>query len=329
MKNRSSSRLYFFFSILSVLSIMMALILLNRPSKPDPLTIGIIIANKDRYEKVAGFKTGMEEMGFLENQHVQYITFNLGNRISEKDFLDTVQDKRIAIVMTTGAWETQMAKKVVPNTPIVFTGIASPENMGLVSDPWISGIDNGQIRLIGKRMELIKYWVPKVKKIMVLADSNAPTTPNALEEVEKSSEKLGVTTEIFYIGSREEIKRTIDQVDPGQYDALLPLPSFLLEDSISDMVPLLVEKKLFTMGSYPEQVKRGLFASYGVSFFEQGKQASRLVAKILDGRIPDTPYEIPDSIKISIHKSHLDQLGIRLSDQQVSLVHQFYEEEDQ
>lgn len=331
--NRKYTLIWTWLGIAGILGLVLLLLVINHNSNPESFKVGIVIANKDRYEKINGLKAGMVELGLLENRQVEYQIIQLnGDRehIQSKKQLDRLAPEKPDIIVAVGAWETMAAQEVFRDVPIVFVGISSPMDLGLIiqeEHPLLTGIDNGQIKLIGKRMEMLTHLIPTVKKVLVIADSQAPTTKIASSEAAIAAGKLNITIDMLSITTVEQLKSSIQDLMPGQYDAILPLPSLLLEDAIFDVMPLLTSKKILVMGSYPEQAAQGLHASYGISFFEQGKQAANLVAQILDGvPIQSLPIVLPDSIKLAVNKDSMEEIGILLSAQQASLIHGWYGE---
>ncbi|MGD8192057.1 ABC transporter substrate-binding protein [Brevibacillus ginsengisoli] len=314
---------------LGMVSVIFAFIVMNNQKQPEPYRIGIVIANKDRNEKIVGLKEGIQKLGLQEKKGLEYFTVDLeGSRNEtyiEKRLLE-LKNRKPDVIVTTGAWETISTKKVIKNIPIVFIGIASPNEWGLIQpQDLITGIDNGQMKLIGKRMELLQHICPSTKRILVVADKNAPMTELAIKEAQRVASELHLQIDVQPIASPEELSDLIRKTKPTQYQALFPLPSLLLEDAIVASLPLFIEQKLFVIGAYPEQVKRGLFAAYGLSFYEQGKQSATLVAKILNGSpVKDLPVELPDNVNLSVNEQTLEKLGIRLSQQQAVIVHQQY-----
>lgn len=324
-------RLAAFFGVvcLGMIFVMIAFIFNNNQRDQESYRIGIVIANTDRYEKIAGMKEGLVKLGFEEKREVQYVQVDFkGSRdekVTEQHLLELKKQKPDVIV-TTGAWETISAKKVLPDVPIVFIGIASPKEWGLIqSGDLITGIDNGQMKLIGKRMELIKQFCPSAKRMLVVADRQAPLSEMAIREARKAGSQLHLQLDVQTVGTPEELASLIRAIEPEDYQALFPLPSLLLEEAIVSSMPLLIQQKLFVVGAYPEQVKSGVFAAYGISFFEQGKQSATLVAKLLNGfAVHDLPVEIPDNVNLSINEQSLEQVGIHLSQQQEAIIHQRY-----
>lgn len=302
----------------------------QRSQVVEPFTIGIVIANEDRKDKVAGLKAGLQSLGLAEGVRAQYVPVYLNTvqtHDEERSLVQGLIAKKPDVIVTTGAHETFLTQKSTTTVPIVFIGVASLVELPLVETAGTvtCGISNGQMNVIGKRLELTTRLLPDAKRILILADSHAPTTEQAIVEARAAASVLGVQLEVKQVTSPSDLEQLLSSLSPGEYDAMLPLPSHVLEDAIPDCLPVLIEKQLFVMGAYPEQVQAGLHAAYGVSFHAQGMQAAHMVARVLDGVPPaELSIEWPDDVRLAVNGASLSKLPITITDQQWSLAQEWY-----
>ncbi len=102
------------------------------------------------------------------------------------------------------------------------------------------------------------------------------------------------------------------QVRQGQIDGILPWPSsalniqgFILEATTQRGIPAIFAGSFFA--------ERGALATYGPDFHETGRQAARLVDKILKGAKPaEIPVEVNSKIEFAINLKTAKQLGITI-----------------
>ncbi|MEJ8545517.1 ABC transporter substrate-binding protein [Brevibacillus borstelensis] len=335
MVNRTRHAFFLTCVISAAMGLLFLLIASNRSEPLSVSRIGVVVSNEGRTEKIAGLKEGLEKLGLSEGKRVEYATVRLQpeqDHPQNREAVEALLRAHPDVVVTAGAKETAavqtaVARMAIPSPPIVFIGVALPSALSssAAGTGQVTGVDNAQISLIGKRLELTARLLPHAKNVLVIADDQTPLFQKGIAEAETAAEKLGIRADILMISSAADVERKLEQLPAGRYDALLPLPSLILEDAITDALPLLTEKRLFVMGAYPEQVKKGLFAAYGVSFFEQGEQASLLVANLLDG-VPASklPIQWPNHVRLSLHTASIAKLSIALSDRQLSLAHELY-----
>lgn len=306
-----------------IIGLIIAMIYINQQEQEPTFNIGILIASEERYEKEKGLKEGLRSLGFVEGKNTFYYSFySNSERQQLRNNVKKMLAKKPDIIVTSGGGETLAVKEYGTSIPIVFIGVASPEEWGLVgekNDKYITGVDNGQIDLIGKRLELMKELDKKLKKVLVIADEKAPITILAVGRAMEMAKKLGVTVELATVESHEEVHQLLLSNDID-FQGILPLPSFVLEDGLIKELPLLKEKKIIVMGSFPEQVQKGMFLAYGSSFYEQGLQASKMVSKILWGtKVEDVPREYADGIILKANYDSLNAINRRLNNKETTI----------
>jgi putative ABC transport system substrate-binding protein len=87
----------------------------------------------------------------------------------------------------------------------------------------------------------------------------------------------------------------------------LNIPGFILEAATQQKIPT-----MFMNGAF--WVERGALATYGPDFHESGRQAARLVDKILKGADPATlPVEMNPKIEFAINLKTAKALGLTIA----------------
>ena len=96
----------------------------------------------------------------------------------------------------------------------------------------------------------------------------------------------------------------LTRVWPGPSTSL-NIPGFALEAASQQGIPILFDAAFW--------VERGALASYGPDYYAAGKQAARLVDKIMKGANPaDIPVETNPKIEFAINLKTAKQLGITI-----------------
>jgi putative tryptophan/tyrosine transport system substrate-binding protein len=81
----------------------------------------------------------------------------------------------------------------------------------------------------------------------------------------------------------------------------------------SHLLPLSLQHKIPLFGYGMGTIKKGAVVSYAGSRYNEGKQASRLVDKILRGTAPKLiPVEIPQQLELIVNRAMVKQLGLKL-----------------
>jgi putative ABC transport system substrate-binding protein len=112
------------------------------------------------------------------------------------------------------------------------------------------------------------------------------------------------------VRSQEEAQAAISALRKGEVDGMfaprmlsLNIPGFLLEISLKRAIPTMFQDSFF--------VERGGLASYAADNYQVGRQAARLVGKIIKGAKPaDLPVEQPTKFELVINLKTAKTLGM-------------------
>jgi len=287
----------------------------------SPYLVGVLSSNDLRLIKYAGLKEGLVKYGFnLEND----IHFLVKNAQSERQTLLPLAEELVTagvkVIVTTGRVETEVAKKVTKGTgiPVVFMGLTAIGEDNLVTNllfpqEELTGVQNDHAALSGKRLELLKKLLPQINKVLIIYDPKVIPAYESLLAVENAAQKLDLQLELAAASRLADIE-TIFEKDRDNIDAILLLPSFFLEsEGARELVPLAMKQGLPVMG-VEHGTEARLFAVYGITPYEQGRQAARILAKILNGQnVEDIPVEPPSKLQLTVDLGVARQLNLKVA----------------
>lgn len=307
--------------LLSIVTISFIFYGLFDSTKDRSTKIGVLMIGNSRYEKLSGLKAGLKDLGY-KSKEIQFIVKNAKD---DQGKLQTQIQELIGqypdMIVTMGGIETTELKKNLDKNevkiPVVFAGIASPKTIGIINSykkpgGQFTGINNDQASISGKRLEILHDLVPSINRIHVLYDQNIDISRLSLGETEAAAQKLDIPIKIWNV-SDLHFKDNF-QKDLQRNDGLLLLPGYKIEMMTAYLVKLANLHKLPVMGIYEHEVKQGLLASYGASFYDQGYQAARFASLIIKGNTSsDLPVELPDSYRFIVNKNYQNTLGLTLN----------------
>lgn len=302
----------------------------NEPQKK----IGVLISSDYRLPKVEGVKKGLEDYKLTEGSSVIYSVKNAEGKSERLEELAAqLVNEKPDIIFVTGESEALAAQKVSQSShiPIIFVGVGSAKEIGLIESndipgKNITGVENYYLILSGKRLEFFKRLLPDVKNIVLVYDPRVTPARPTLSYLQGISNKLELKIQVFPVSSREETLQVIQGLDSKQVDGVMLLCSQLLESVTQEVNKIALEKDLPIMGVSEEQTRNGLLASYGMPYYEQGLQASRLIAKVLEGEDPSTiPVEAPAKVEFIVNISTAKKLNVKLDPAGLTCVTKFLE----
>ncbi|HHW06461.1 MAG TPA: ABC transporter substrate-binding protein [Clostridia bacterium] len=281
--------------------------------------VGVLVGTDFRLAKVEGLLDGLPVYGYVPGENVELVIKNAQGDNSQLGRLaQELADAGVEVIATAGRVETEAAKEAVQaaGIPIVFMGLTGLREEGLVQDllhpkEGLTGVHNDHAALSGKRLELLVKLLPGIKKVLVLYDPQVVPTREALRATRAAAEKTGTGIVEAPVTTPQDIEAVLDRVE-GEVQGILLLPSVFLESTgARALAPLALKLGLPVMGvEYSEEVQ-GLFAIYGITPYDQGYQAARILAKVLSGhRAGDIPVEPPSVLKLTVNLEVAAQLGL-------------------
>lgn len=226
-----------FMVLISILVMVIVVFSVNIPSnKKSVQKIGILAANDLRLSKVEGLKSELQKLGYTEGVDLTYHVEIAENDLNQmRDLGNQLLQEKPDVLVAAGAVEAQVLKELTAEstvqTPVVFMGILSPVDIGLVQDlsqPGgnLTGLNNGHYELTPKRLELLHRLLPKVKRVAVLGDTRVPIFEQIQNELNKVAQTFGLSVNIYTVENSSEIQQAFASIDQEGAEAIILLPGF-------------------------------------------------------------------------------------------------------
>jgi putative ABC transport system substrate-binding protein len=259
------------------------------------------------------------ELGYHENEQ-----FVLGVRFTQGDLTALPAAARelvqygVDLIFTVEVSPAKAAQLATSQIPIVFVGAADPVGLGLIQSfarPGgnITGVTDLELELLPKRLEVFREIVPGLKRVLFPYDANRAYSTLEANVYREAAHRLGIELVEQAVRTEEEAQATLAQISKGEVDGILEpmccalnIPGFVLEATSQRALP--------TMFTNAFWVERGGLASYGSYSYETGRQAARLVDKILKGANPaEIPVEVNTKIEFAINLKVAKALGLTIA----------------
>jgi putative ABC transport system substrate-binding protein len=280
------------------------------------LTAASPSANAARTE---AFRQGLRELGYIEGKNIV-----IEWRYAEGQFdrlpalAAELVSLKVDIIVSGGPQSTRPAKEATPTIPIVMAQDADPVGNGYVASlarpgSNITRLSNLSSELSGKRLELLKETVPRLSRVAVLGNSTEPGNAQALRETKLATEAFKVRFQYLDVLGIKDIETAFRAARKGSADAVLVLPSSILNSHRAQVAELAVKSRLPVIYWQSEWVENGGLMSYGVSFTDLFRRAATYVDKILKGAKPaDLPVEQPIKFEFIVNLKAAKQIGLTI-----------------
>ena len=291
-----------------------------RAQQPAKLpTIGFLGAGTPLTWKpwVAAFEQRLRELGWV-NGHTIAVVYRWAEGQSERSDEVMAEFVRLNVdVIVAGGIAVPAAKRTTSVIPIVFTLAADPVGGGLVASlarPGgnVTGLSNQSSDLFGKRLELLREFVPGLRRLAIIANSNNPQTALEIGDAQAEARKLGLEATITTIRRTDEIGPAIETMK-GHADAL-----YVVSDAFATANQVRINAVALTAGlptihANREYIETGGLIAYGPNYPDLFRRAADYVDRILLGAKPaDLPIEQPTKFELVISLKTAKALGLEV-----------------
>jgi len=175
----------------------------------------------------------------------------------------------------------------------------------------VTGLTSISDELGAKQLELLKEIVRRLSRVSVLGTS--PGHALYYKRAELAAQALQIQLDFLDVQAPKDIEIAFERARERRADAVLVLPSPILESHRAQVTKLAATNRLPTMYPFPEFMKVGGLVSYGVNVIDLYRRAATYVDKILKGAKPaDLPVEQPTKFELVINLKAAEALGLTI-----------------
>jgi putative ABC transport system substrate-binding protein len=287
--------------------------------RAQPIKIGVLTSSWGPTPGVVGLREGLLALGYRENeQFVLGVRFTQGDQAALPAAARELLEYGVDLIYADFDDSAKAAQMATTRVPIVFTGGTDPVGLGLIQSfarPGgnITGVTGLYLELGPKRLEVFHKVVPDLKRVLYLYTAADADSMAEAKVYRDAAHRLGMELVEKPVQTEAQAQATLAQISKGEVDGILVpgavhlnIPGYVLEAASQQALP--------TMCTVPFYVERGAFASYGPDIHEMGREAARLVDKILKGEKPaEIPVEVISTVEFDINLKVAKVLGLTIA----------------
>jgi ABC-type uncharacterized transport system substrate-binding protein len=287
----------------------------------------------DAAHLAASFRRGLRDSGFIVGQNVRIeYRWGRGHFDSLKAMAEELCRVPVAVLIATGGEPTVLAAKSATSTiPIVFAMSSDPIKLGLaVSFNRPSGNATGMnvltTALEPKRLGLLHDLVPAAGTVGVLVNPSFPPSAGQIRDVEEAARAIGVRVHVLRANTESEIDSAFETIAAERIGALAVAGSPFFDTRRSRIAALAAQHRVPAMYQFREYTAAGGLISYGVDIVDVHRQVGLYAGQVLKGAKPgDLPIMLPTKFELVINLKTAKTLGIRISDNLLTLADEVIE----
>jgi putative tryptophan/tyrosine transport system substrate-binding protein len=262
---------------------------------------------------IGAFLRGMRELGYVYGEH--FVTEARGADDEPERFPTLAAElAHLDLDVIIGAGPSLHAlKRATATTPVVMASSGDPVGEGLVrslAHPGgnFTGMSAQTVETVGKRLELLKEFLPGAAPVAVLWHRDYVRTWQAAQAAARVRGWKLVSIEVRDAG---EIDASFKAATDARASALLVHAPAVLQSHRKRVAELAIRHRLPTMFHQRTYVEAGGLMAHGVDSVEIWHRAAAFVDKILKGSKPsDLPVEQPTKFELIINLKTAKALGL-------------------
>jgi putative ABC transport system substrate-binding protein len=291
---------------------------LSRAERARPIRIGALTESWGPTPGMVGLRDGLQKLGYREDADFFLgVRFTQGNLAELSAAARELVQQGVDLLFTVAVNATKAAQGATQTIPIVFVAMDDPVVFGLVQSyarPGgnLTGVADLSLQLGPKRLELFREMIPGLQRVLFPYDAADSVSVEELQIYRQAAAHLGIEVVELAMRTQAEAQEALTRSRNETVQGILAprhlylnIPGFVLQGTS--------ERAIATM--FPDDffVERGGLASYGPDQYESGRQAARLVDKILKGTKPsEIPVEVNNNIEFAINLKVAKKLGLTI-----------------
>ena len=282
--------------------------------------VGVLAPSTRAKEEVTlkPFFDEMHRLGWVEGQTVAYDRVYADDQHERLPALAAeLVARKPELIYAPVTPSTVAAKQATQTLPIVFGTVWDPVGIALVASlrrPGgnVTGISSYSDSLTPKRLELLREFMPGVKRVGFLSDPSDPTSMIERQALAPLGASMGLSFAFAETANTADFEAAVGRLFAQRVEVIFPLGTGALVFNLRPrLIELASQKHLPVVGHRAQMADAGALFTFGASLADQLRRSALLVDKILKGAKPgDLPVEQATLFELVINLKTARVLGI-------------------
>jgi putative ABC transport system substrate-binding protein len=296
-----------------------ALVAMTGPTRAAGVPRVLVIGPLESYGGlVAGISEGLQTSGYRDASQIRVDVQSIRSLDDAKSAIGTAVTEGVDVIVTVFGQATQAAHQQAPTIPVVFCPVADPVATKLVTSAaapggHLTGIATADPEATRRRVAAFRQVVPGLRRLGVFFDPEFPPDRTQLANLERVAAAAGLTLVKREVPDAAAAARLLQELGPGEVDAVFFLTEPLLRRAGSEIGRAAVDRRVPLLVGDPDLVTvPGVIASIGPDQRGMGLIAGEMTAKILHGASPATIPVSHPTFELIVNLKTASDLGIEL-----------------
>lgn len=284
--------------LLSVLATaLVALAVLSGCSKNNgKVKIGVLqLVQHDALDaNYQGFVDGLAKQGYVDGNN---IVIDYQNASGDQSNCVTIAQKFVSdgvdLIFAIATPAAQAVANLTTTIPVVVSSVTDPESANLVKSNAMPGTNvtgTSDLTPCAAQISLLKQLLPEAKTVGMLFCSSEENSRFQINLAEAECKRLGLSYVEATVSNTNEVQQVVQSL-VGKVDAIYSPTDNMIASSMATVAMVANENRIPVIVGEEGMVKNGGLATYGLNYYELGKQTAVMAAQIL--RDKTDPAEMP------------------------------------
>ncbi|WP_310605355.1 ABC transporter substrate-binding protein [Anaerosporobacter sp.] len=266
-----------------------------------------------------GFVDGLAEAGYKDGENIE---IDFQNAQGEPSNCSTIASKLVNdnpdLILAIATPTAESLANLTQDIPIIVTAVTDPAEAGIVATNEAPGgnvTGTSDLNPVKEQMELLRQLVPSAKKVAILYCSSEANSKLQANLAADAATLYGLETIEATVSNTNDIEQVVQSL-VGKVDAIYAPTDNIIASGMATVSMIATSNNIPIICAEPSMVKNGGLATYGLNYYNLGKQTAAMAVKILTGesKPADMPIEYLNNVDLIINEDIANTLGIIIPD---------------
>lgn len=267
-----------------------------------------------------GFVDGLAADGYVDGEN---ITIDYQNAQGEQANCVTIANKLINdkddLIFAIATPAAQAVANLTKEIPILISAVTDPATANLVQSnehPGTNVSGTSDLTPVAAQIKLLKKIVPDAKKVGLMYCSSEANSIFQIDLAKRACQDEDLEFIEGSVSASNEIQQ-VTQGLIGKVDAIYVPTDNMLAAGMANVAMVANNAKIPVICGEEGMVASGGLATYGINYYELGKQtAKQAVAILRDGKNPaDMPIEYNEKCTLSVNHNTEAAIGVKVPEE--------------
>lgn len=260
-----------------------------------------------------GFKKAFEDAALeveFDEQNAQ------GDQATATSIASKFAGADLDLVLAIATPSAQAAAQAITGTPILFTAVTDPVSAQLVDSldaPGANVTGTTDMNPVADQISLVKQFAPGAKSVGIIYSSGEVNSEVQVELAKEAADKEGLEVVETTVTNSSEVQQAAQDL-ASKVDAIYVPTDNTVVSAFASVVQSAEDTKIPLIAGEGDSVANGGLATYGIDYFELGRQTGEMAIKILTEKAdPATmPVQSQSEYALTVNTTTLKAIGLEM-----------------